>query len=215
MADLATYRASDDSPLSTWFARGEDEEGIWGTLVPGPSAAEIGTRISTIPRDFLDERASLVAIAGDLFDSAPPPGLTDVLRSASAAPATRAGAAVALWVWSSTSLVAPFESALSTESAARAAAALAFRLAPVVDPSIWLVDAARREEASRLFLLWSGHLPAGEDATTARSMWERCDSLRRDAALQAMLADHQHRVEVTTALRAKEAAEAAARYVHE
>lgn len=213
MADLSSYR--DSSALSTWFSWGEDEEAVWSTLAPGPSVDEISTRLSTIPRDFFDERASLAAAAGDLFGDEHPRGLRELLSLAQKDEVTRRGAAVALWVWASIELVAPFGVPLSTVWAARAAGALAYRLAPVVDPAIWLVDAERREEAARLLLLWSGHLPAGEDVATAKSMWERNDSLRRNAALQAMLVDHQHRVEVTAALRAKQAAEAAARYTHE
>jgi hypothetical protein len=213
MADLSAYR--DSSALSTWFSWGEDEEAIWSSLSPGPSVNEISTRLSTMPRDFFDERVSLVAAAGDLFGDEHPRGLRELLTLAENDDVTRRGAGVALWLWASVELVAPFGAPLSTLWAARAAGALAYRLAPVVDPATWLVDAARRDEAARLLLLWSGHLPAGEDRETAKSMWERSDSLRRDAALQAMLVDHQHRVEVTAALRAKQAAEAAARYTHE
>lgn len=215
MVDLSRFRKSHSSPLDAWFARNEDEEGIWGALQAGPSLDELSARISSIPRDFLDQRVSLRAAAGDLFGGQQRPELLQVLEGAQAADPSRRGAAVALWLWASEDLVGPLTPGITTGWVARAVAALAFRLAPVVDPSLWLTDSERREEAARLFLLWSGYAPAGESAITAKSLWQRHDSLRRNAAMAAMLADHQHRVEVTEALRQKAAMEAAARYTHE
>ena len=215
MVDLSRFRKARTSPLDPWFAREEDEEAVWIRLLPGPSLDELGARLSSIPRDFLDPRVSLRAIAGDLYGGQPRPEITAVLEQAQPVDASRRGAAIALWLWASEEIVGPLEPGITTGWAPRAIAALAFRLAPVVDPAEWLTDAARREEAARLFLLWCSYLPAGETAAVAKSLWERHDSLRRDAAMQAMLADHQHRVEVTAALRKKAAMEAAARYTHE
>lgn len=215
MVDLSRFRKQRSSPLDTWFERGEDEEAVWTRLANGPSLDELGSRISSIPRDFLDPRVSLRAIAGDLYGGQPRHEVSAVLEQAQPIDASRRGAAVALWLWASEQLVGALEPGIATGWAPRAVAALAFRLAPVVDPADWLTDAARREEAARLFLLWCGYLPAGENAPVAKSLWERHDSLRRNAAMQAMLADHQHRVEVTAALRQKAAMEAAARYTHE
>ena len=215
MVDLSRFRKSRSSPLDAWFARGEDEEAVWTRLLEGPSLDELSARLSSIPRDFLDPRVSLRAVAGDLYGGQLRPDVTAVLEQAQAAEPSHRGAAIALWLWASEELVGPLGSGITTGWAARTIAALAFRLAPMVDPGEWLTDAARREEAARLFLLWCGYLPAGEDAAVARSLWERHDSLRRNAAMQAMLADHQHRVEVTAELRKKAAMEAAARYTHE
>lgn len=215
MVDLSRFRKQRSSPLDAWFERGENEEAVWNGLASGPSLDELGSRLSSIPRDFLDPRVSLRAITGDLYGGAPRHELTTVLEQAQPIDASRRGAAIALWLWASEELVGPLEPGIATGWAPRAVAALAFRLAPVVDPAEWLTDAARREEAARLFLLWCGYLPAGETASVAKSLWERHDSLRRNAAMQAMLADHQHRVEVTAELRKKAAMEAAARYTHE
>ena len=215
MVDLSRFRKNRSSPLDAWFQLGQDEEAVWTRLLPGPSLDELGSRLSSIPRDFLDPRASLRAIAGDLYGGAPRHEVTEVLEQAQPIDASRRAAAIALWLWASEELVGPLEPGIATGWTPVAIAALAFRLAPVVDPAEWLTDAARREEAARLFLLWCGYLPAGESATVAKSLWERHDSLRRNAAMQAMLADHQHRVEVTAELRKKAAMEAAARYTHE
>ena len=215
MVDLSRFRKNRSSPLDTWFARGEDEEAVWARLTEGPSLDELSARISSIPRDFLDPRVSLRAIAGDLYGGQPRAEVAAVLAQAQAGDASRRGAAIALWLWASEQLVGPLGPGIVTGWAPRAIAALAFRLAPIVDPAEWLTDVARREEAARLFLLWCAYRPAGESASVARSLWERHDSLRRNAAMQAMLADHQHRVEVTAELRKKAAMEAAARYTHE
>jgi hypothetical protein len=214
VAEFSESRAP-QAPLDLWFARMEDEEEVWRTGRLGPPIDEVATRISSVPREYLDPRVSLAAIGGDtglLFSTDAP---QQVLVSAQQYDASRRGAAIALWLWASEDLVGPFTPHIATQSMASALAALAFRLAPVVDPQLWLSDPDRREEAARLFLLWSGYLPEGEDVTVARAMWDRHDSLRQSEAMRAMLADHQHRVEVTAALRAQAAREAAARYTHE
>jgi len=203
------------NPLDVWLALGADEDQVWSTLEYGPPLADVMSRISSVPHDFFDPAVDLVALAGDVLGRPLSGDHVDLLVKAAAAGETRRGAAVVLWVWASEDVLAPLRPPLSRARATRMVAALAFRLAPVVDPSEWLVLAERREEAARLLLLWSGQLPAGEDALTARSLWDRHDSLRRNAALAATLGDHQHRLEVMRKLREKHAAEAAARYSHE
>lgn len=214
MAELSDSRGT-GTPLDLWFARLDDEQATWRIAQPGPSLDELGTRMSSIPRDFLDARMSLTAFGGDLGLWFQHPDVQHVLTQAQPIDACRRGAAVALWLWASEDIVGPLHPSITTGYRPRAIAALAFRLAPIVDPAQWLSDPERREEAARLFLLWSGFLPEGEDAATAEAMWQRHDSLRQNDAMRAMLADHQHRVEVTEALRAKAAREAAARYTHE
>ena len=200
--------------LDRWFAREYDEEGVWAVLGAGPPLAEVVSRLSTVPRAFLAPEISLRAIAGDLRDGAGH-GFGALLDEAQAQAESRRAGGIVLWLLASEELVGPIEPTLYVGHRDRAFAALAFRLAAIIDPADWLSDAQRREEAARLFLLWSGYLPAGENAATARSLWERLDSLRRNQALIEMLADHQHRVEVMRRLREKQAMEAAARYTHE
>lgn len=200
--------------IDAWLRLGYDEEAIWTGLRPGPSVAAVAARLGSLPGDFLDDRVSLAQLAGDVLE-----GVDEVtalvLAEARGLPAARQGAAVALWLWASEHVVEPFAPPLDTGHAARAIAALALRLAPVVPPEQWLVDAERRDEATRLFLLWSGLLPAGEDPPTARARWERLDSLARDAAIRAALEEQQHRLEVQRRLEEKRAAEAATRYTRE
>ena len=200
--------------IDEWLALGFDENTVWDSMQPGPPLGELTARLSSVPRDFLDPRVSLRALAGDVLGFAFGP-LLSVLLTAQPNDARRRGAALALWLWASQDVVGPLEPSLQTNWAERAIAALALRLAPVVDPAEWLVRDRNREEAARLFLLWCGQLPAGEDMQTARALWHRHDSIRRNAALTAALQEHQHRLEVTQALAAKRAAEAAARYTHE
>ncbi len=200
--------------IGEWLDLGYDEVAVWGSLQPGPPIADLAARLSSVPRDFLSPRVSLRGLAGDVLGYVDGP-LLSVLVTAQLQDARRRGASLALWLWSSEDLVGPLSPPLSTASATRAIAALALRLAPIVDPAEWLVDSRTREEAVRLFLLWCGQLPAGEDAQTAGTLWQRHDSIRRNAALTAALQEHQHRLEVTQALAAKRAAEAAARYTHE
>lgn len=206
--------AKREGDIGEWLDLGLDESGVWSSLEPGPPLAELAARLSSVPRDFLDQRVSLRALAGDVLGYVDAP-LLSVLITAQLRDASRRGAALALWLWSSEDLVGPLIPALSSQWATRAIAALALRLAPIVDPADWLVDRRNREEAVRLFLLWCGQLPAGEDLATAQAMWQRHDSIRRNAALAAALQEHQHRIEVTQALAAQQAAEAAARYTHE
>ena len=213
MAEFAESRGS--SPLDLWCARMEDEDEAWRSPQPGASIDAVATRLSSVPREYLDARVSLAALGGDTGAVFQRPDPQQVLAQAQDFDASRRGAAIALWLWASEDLIAPLDHSLVTAYVARTIAAMAFRLAPIVDPQQWLSDPERREEAARLFLLWCGYLPQGEDAATAKAMWQRHDSLRQSEAMRAMLADHQHRVEVTAALRAQAAREAAARYTHE
>jgi hypothetical protein len=215
---LGRFRRDHSDPadaLKTWLARNEDEELIWTGLTPGPSIDALSSRLSTLPGVFFDEQADLPAIAADLQLFGVDSLEADVFTQPALAVAGRRAAGAALWLWGSEDVIEPFSPALARTHADRAIAALAWRLAPVVDPTEWLVDAKRREEAARLFLLWNGQLPAGEDAGQARAIWDRLDSLTRNAALSAALADHRHRMDVLAKLQAQEAAEAAARYTHE
>jgi hypothetical protein len=213
--------------IDRWLARGEDETAVWQSLEPGPSVDAVSTRLSSVPGDFLLPDVDLIALAGDVLGQealdtrAPTTGsvatssLREVLEQANGADESRPAAAIALWVWASEDVVAAFRPPLPRAAAARAIAALAFRLAPAVPVNDWLVDAERREEAARLLLLWAGALPSGEDVDTARARWERLDSLAHDSAMRAMLEEQRHRLEVQRVLREKRAAEAAARYTHE
>jgi hypothetical protein len=197
-------------PLARWAQVAGDEDAVWATAVPGPSVDAIAARLSSIPRPFLDDRVSLPALCGDVL------GLQSVAAlEFSGDPVVRAGTAMGLWLVASEELVAPFGPALLAVNAPRAVDALGMRLAPVADPARWLVEDERREEAVRLFLLWSGMLPAGEDRRTARSLLEARDSLRRNAALAEAYAEHRHRAEVARRLAEAKAKEAAARYSHE
>jgi hypothetical protein len=207
--------ASATGPLDAWLARSEDEESIWRDLVPGPPIDALSSRLSTMPGAFFDEVTDVVALAGDLELAAADPTIADILAQAATSLSGRRAAAAALWLWASEDVVESFEPTLRRDHAGRALAALVWRLAPVIDPTDWLIDAQRREETVRLFLLWSGQLPAGEDVPTARALWDRIDSLKRNSALQTALADHQHRLAVLAQLQANAAAEAAARYTHE
>jgi len=218
MADfLSRFRNEEraTNPLDVWLALGADEDQVWSTLDQGPPLADVMSRISSVPHDFFAPELDLVALAGDVLGAPLSADHVDILTKAGEAGETRRGAAVVLWVWASEDVLSPLRPPLSRARVTRMVGALAFRLAPVVDPAEWLVIAERREEAARLLLLWSGQLPAGEDTVTARSLWDRHDSLRKNAALAATLGDHQHRLEVMRKLRAKHAAEAAARYSHE
>jgi hypothetical protein len=200
--------------IDEWLALGFDENAAWHSLQPGPPLGELTARLSSVPRDFLDPLLSLRALTGDVLGFVDGSLLT-VILAAQNDDARRRGAALALWLWASEDVVGPLAPTLQQGTATRAIAALALRLAPVVDPAQWLARDRNREEAVRLFLLWCGQLPAGEDTAAARAMWDRHDSIRRNAALAASLREHQHRIEVTQALAAKRAAEAAARYTHE
>lgn len=204
--------------LEQWARLGHDEEAIWAGLVPGPTVAEVSGRLSAAPRELLDDGVDLRALAGDVLGAWPSGpvarGLDRVLDDAQGWTASRQGVAVGLWVYASEDLLGPFGTPLLRAAPDRLLAALGLRLAAVVEPYRWLVEADRREEAARAVLLWSGQHP-DEDYPTARSRWSALDSLRRDHALRAALGDYLHRQEVARLLREQRAREAAARYAPE
>jgi hypothetical protein len=208
--------------LQRWLARNESIDAVWAGMVPGPSAESVASRIGAVPKTFLDDRVRVVALAGDVLESDRGRGQesTDVVAvldevTATGSSAARRGAAIALWLWAGDEELGPLAPPLARENAARALAAMAFRLASVVDPAEWVSDAERRDEAARTFLFWSGQLPAGEDRDTASSLLTMRDSLQRNGALAAAAEEHAHRLEVTRKLQEARAREAAARYTHE
>lgn len=214
--------------LELWFAREDDVDTAWRQCAPGPGVAEIATRLSLVPPAFLADALAILPLAEHILGVEYGANLVSgadlraqrVLATADQVRATgssaaRRGAALALWLWASDDLHGPLSVPLSVASRDRALAALAFRLASVVDPAEWVRDADRRDEAARQFLFWSGHLPAGEDEATARSILAMRDSLQQNAALAETLADHEHRLEVSRRLREARAREAAARYSSE
>lgn len=206
--------AETDALLAAWAARTTTEKLAWEAARPGPRLDAIATRLSSVPRPFLDARVSIVALAGDIFD-----GKSWVRALACLAFAdderVRLGAAIGLWLAASETLIEPFTPRLPPVGTPLAVDALALRLAPVADPRDWLSDDERREEAARTFLLWCGFLPAGESAKTAQSLLEARDSLRRNAAMAQAYAEHRHRAELARALKEARAREASARYTHE
>jgi len=202
--------AESEELLSAWSASAPPEDRAWEATVPGPSLAAVAARMASVPRSFLDARVSIAALAGDVLR----PRLLAVAHEDD--DRVRRGAAVGLWLVASEDLVEPFApSVAAAPGIGRAVDALALRLSPVVDPWEWLSDDERREEAVRTFLLWAGLRPAGEDVTTARSLLEARDSLRRNAALAQAYAAHRHRDEIARRLAEARAKEAAARYSSE
>jgi hypothetical protein len=214
--------------LDLWFAREDDVETAWRQCVPGPGVAEIATRLSLVPPAFLADTTAILPLTEHILEVEYGAKLlsgadlraqrvlatADEVRATGSSPARR-GAALTLWLWASDDLHGPLSVPLSVVSRDRALAAMAFRLASVVDPAEWVRDADRRDEAARQFLFWSGHLPAGEDEATARSILAMRDSLQQNAALAQTLADHEHRLEVSRRLQQARAREAAARYSSE
>ena len=214
--------------LGIWFAREQDDVVVWRTCLPGASTAEIATRLSLAPAAFLADDVDVLQLAENILEmeygasgtTPPDQRRQEVLRIADQVRATgsgaaRRGAALVLWLWASDDLNGPLSVPLSPVYYGRALAALSFRLAAVVDPAEWVRDADRRDEAARTFLLWSGHLPAGEDEATARSILAMRDSLQQNTALAQTMADHEHRLQVTKRLQEARAREAAARYSNE
>lgn len=197
--------------LANWFAEGLDEQDVWSGLRPGPAVDEVAARMASTPQPFLADTVDLVALACDVFDHTGCAAAAQRIAERGT-PASRRGAAIGLWLFASTDLVGPFSAPLDGSMAARALVALAFRVAPLVDPGRWLSDSERRDEAVRTFLLWNGLLPHGEDVTQARSLFEMRDSVRRESALAQALADYEHRMAVQRRLADARAKEAAARY---
>lgn len=200
--------AEADELLAVWLAHASSEDQAWDAARPGPPLDAVLSRLSTVPRPFLDEGVSIAALAGDVL------GTPLICLPHTANARVRIGAAIGLWVRASEDLVEAFDPSLR-QSSARGVDALALRLAPVTDPLDWLSDDERREEAARTFLLWSGYLPAGEDVHTARSLLDARDSLRRNAALAEAYAEQRHRADIARQLAAARAKEAAARYSSE
>lgn len=219
MADRLT--TPDPSPaeraLQLWLDRRE-EDVDWTRLAPGPTVAEVATRLTAAPRAFLAEVVDLPALGGDVLaanDTRITDGVDRVLRVAQGWVASRQGAALGLWLYASEDRLGPLSRPLRRETPDRLLAALGLRLAAIVDPYRWLVEADRREEAARVAILWSDQRPSDEDAATAYGRWVALDSLRRDRALQATLTDYRHRQEVMRRLQEQRAREAAARYTPE
>jgi hypothetical protein len=214
--------ASAEALLQRWLARVEDVDAVWAETTPGPSADAVATRIGAVPKSFLDDDVRVVALAGDILgaDRGRTQESTDVVAvldqvTSTGSSAARRGAAIALWLWAGEEELGALDPPLDRGHAARVLAAMAFRLAPVVDPVEWISDAERRDEAARTFLFWSAQLPTGEDRDTASSLLAMRDSLQRNGALAAAAAEHAHRLEVTRKLQEARAREAAARYTHE
>ncbi|WP_191906619.1 phosphohydrolase [Microbacterium lushaniae] len=195
--------------LEVWVSMAQSDDATWAAARPGPSLAAVAARLSSVPRAFLDDRVSIQALAGDVL------GRPVVAASYAQDRRVRQGAALALWLLASETTVEPFDPPLQYATGTSAVDVLALRLAPVTDPLEWLSDDERREEAVRMFLLWCGHFPAGEDAATARSLLEARDSLRRNGALAEAYAAHRHRAEIARRLNEARAREAAARYSSE
>ena len=214
--------------LAVWFAREQDDVLVWRTCLPGASAAEIATRLSQVPAAFLADDVAILPLAENILEMEYSAGgrttpdqrgqeileIVDQVR-ATGSGAARRGAALVLWLWAGDELNGPLSVPLNPAYYGRAIAALSFRLAAVVDPAEWVRTADRRDEAARTFLLWSGHLPAGADEATARSILAMRDSLQQNTALAQTMAEHEHRLQVTKRLQQARAREAAARYSNE
>ncbi|MGV0740145.1 hypothetical protein BA059_03845 [Mycolicibacterium sp. (ex Dasyatis americana)] len=197
--------------LANWFAEGLDEQAVWSGLNPGPTVDEVAARLASTPQPFLADTVDVVALACDVFNHTGCAAAAQRIAERGT-PASRRGAAIGLWLFASADLIGPFSVSLDERRAATALLALAFRVAPLVEPGRWLSDSDRRDEAVRTFLLWDGLLPHGEDAVQARSLFEMRDSVRREGALAQALADHEHRMAVQRRLADAKAKEAAARY---
>jgi len=201
--------ADTEALLAAWSERSDGEAAAWARARPGPSLESVATRISRIPQEFLDERISLRALAGDILGGQISASTFDE------DPRVRRGAAIGLWLVASEDVLEPLEPALASGWVALAVDALALRVAPVASPSDWTSDDERRTEAARTFLLWCGFLPAGEDAATAASLLAACDSLARNRALAEAFEGHRHRAEIARKLAEARRKEAAARYSSE
>ena len=218
--------AETEELLARWSAIAPVEDGQWASLRPGPSVLAVAARLSTVPAEFLDEQVSIRALAGDLLGIHNLPRL-DALRFAGDH-RVRRGLAIGLWLIASEILLGPLDPPLGVGPPREgqsvplvnphdtlALDAFGLRLAPVVDPAEWIADAERREEVARTFLLWNGHLPAGEHPDAARAALTARDSLRFNEALATSFAEHRHRDELRRRLEEARAREAAARYTRE
>ena len=111
--------------LAAWSTRSGGEAEAWARARPGPSVEAIATRISRVPQAFLDERVSLVALAGDILGA--PLSAAAFEEDARVRP----GAAVGLWLVASVRRVEPYPPALAGARTAVAVGALPRRLGPV------------------------------------------------------------------------------------
>lgn len=201
--------ADTEALLAAWSERSGGEPEAWARVRPGPTLESVAARLSRVPQEFLDERVSLRALAGDIV------GQQITAERFADDPRVRRGAGIALWLVASEGVIEPLVPALAHGRPALAVDALALRVAPVADPTAWTSDDERRIEAARTFLLWCGYLPAGEDAATAASLLAACDSLARDRALADAYEGHRHRAEIARKLDEARRKEAAARYSSE
>ncbi|GGR68920.1 hypothetical protein J2S40_004627 [Nocardioides luteus] len=203
----------DEELFEAWLDEELDPEAAWTGLTPGPSVDEVMSRISTTPSWFLDDAVDVVALAGDVFDTADGRPVAAARRVAATGKATaRQGAGVVLWLVASQELAGPFSAALREDRLDRALVTMAMRLAAVVEAPRWVEEAERREEAARTFLLWSGQLPGREDERNARALLARLDSAARAEALERARRDREHRAEIRRRLEDARAREAASRY---
>lgn len=196
--------------LGVWLATGADENAAWSAAVPGPAIADVASRLSAVPSPFLATGVDVMALARDVGVTAPlacEPYLGTELVAR--------GAAFGVWLIASEALEVPLSPPIAEGATARMIDALALRLAPASEPITWLSDGERRDEAARFALLWSGYLPAGEDAVKARSLWAAVDSLVRNEALAKFNEEEQHRRAIANQLAAAKAREATARYSRE
>ena len=104
--------AETEALLAAWAGRAGPEDNAWETAQPGPALAIVATRMSSVPRPFLDARVSLAALAGDILSS---DGATDGLTCVGFADdeRVRLGAAIGLWLIASEVLIEPFSPRLS------------------------------------------------------------------------------------------------------
>lgn len=208
--------------VEQWLALGLDADAAMASPAPGPSVTELGVRLSTLPREFLDPRLDLAALLDDVLAgiaSEPTVGAAHAAAAtitATAEPDAVAAAAAVLWLHASAVLVGPDPVPLALPPTfGDLLLTVALRVAPLSPPAAWLTSDTAREEVVRTVLWWSGQLPAGEDVATARAMMAVHDSLARTDALASARRAYEHRLEVNRRLRDARAREAAQRYGNE
>ncbi len=199
-----------DPLLAAWTRLGVRDTDLWARTVPGPRLADVEARLSAVPAPFVADEAAPLAIVRDC-------GIGGTFAAEALLGDARAakGAAIAAWLIGSEDLYGPLDPPLAAGAAPLLVDALSLRLAPTADPLTWIGDAQRREEAARWSLLALGYRPAGEGIHDASSLLSSLDSLRRDAALAAVLEEQTHRQAVAAKLAEARAREATARYTRE
>ncbi|MEI7055799.1 hypothetical protein WBG06_08285 [Nocardioides sp. CCNWLW239] len=203
----------DEDLYLAWLDEELSLDDAWRGLAPGPSVDELMARISTTPSWFLDDAVDVVALAGDVLDTSDGRLLAAARRvSATGKEAARQGAGVVLWLIASQELAGAFSATLREDRLDRALVTMSMRLAAVVEPSRWVGESERREEAARTFLLWNGQLPGREDERNARALMSRLDSAARAEALERARRDREHRSAIRRRLEEARAREAASRY---